>query len=124
MLQQERGWNSLVGAIPFLAVLIGIAFGAVINILNQKLYMKRLIANNNIAVPEARLFPMMIGSIFLAGGLFIMGWTFDKSVAWIGYLSSAIKTESIADQVQVLRWRCLYWPWIFHHIPECSQLSC
>lgn len=79
----ERGWNPLVGALPFLGLLIGILIGGGANILNAKFYAKKFHANGNKPVPEARLPPMMIGSIFFAGGLFVFGWTSDKSIHWI-----------------------------------------
>lgn len=81
--EEERGWSQVVGALPFLALLIGILGGAVANVLNQKYYYKRFIANNHRAVPEARLPPMMFGSVFFAAGLFIFGWTADKKIHWI-----------------------------------------
>jgi multidrug resistance protein len=81
--QEERGWNYVVGSLPFLAVLIGICFGAAINILNQKYYVRRYHAAGDHAVPEARLPPMMIGSVFFAAGIFIVGWTGDKRIHWI-----------------------------------------
>lgn len=80
--QDTRGWNDLVGSLPFLAVLLGIAVGAGVNIANQKYYNAVFIANDSIAVPEARLPPMMIASVVLAAGLFIMGWTSSASVHW------------------------------------------
>lgn len=80
---QTRGWNSLVGSLPFLAVLIGIIGGAVVTWFNQQHYNRELIANNGVPVPEARLPPMKIASIVFAGGLFIMGWTSRADVHWI-----------------------------------------
>lgn len=82
--QEVRGWNQVVGALPFLSYLIGIVFGAFINLYNQRFYIRRFKANNYRAVPEARLPPMMIGSILFASGLFIFGWTSDPAVHWIG----------------------------------------
>ena len=79
----ERGWNPLVGALPFLGLLVGIVIGGGANIVNAKFYAKRFHANGNKPVPEARLPPMMIGSIFFAGGLFVFGWTSDKGIPWI-----------------------------------------
>ena len=66
--EEERGWNLLVGALPFLALLVGILLGGAANVLNQSYYNRRFIAAGNKAVPEARLPPMMFGSIFFAGG--------------------------------------------------------
>jgi hypothetical protein len=64
-------------------MLIGVFFGAVILIWGQTFYVKRMTANNGKPVPEARLIPMMIGSFFFSGGLFIIGWTSDRSIPWI-----------------------------------------
>jgi len=65
-------------------MVIGVILAVAINLWGQSYYRKRLIANGNKVVPEARLLPMMIGSIFFAAGLFIMGWTSSASVQWIG----------------------------------------
>ncbi|KAL9114054.1 MAG: hypothetical protein Q9227_001826 [Pyrenula ochraceoflavens] len=81
--QEQRGWNEVVGALPFLAELVGIFFGAAVNLLNQKFYLKRMRQNGGRPVPEARLPPMMFGSFFFASGLFILGWTSKKSIPWI-----------------------------------------
>ena len=81
--QEIRGWNLLVGALPFLALLTGILLGGAANALNQTHYMRCYEANGNKAVPEARLPPMMVGSVVFAGGLFVFGWTSDKSIPWI-----------------------------------------
>jgi MFS family permease len=88
--QEERGWNMVVGALPFLALLIGILIGAAANLLNQKYYFKCFKAAGNRPVPEARLPPMMIGSIFFAAGLFIFAWTSDKSIPWIAPCIGAV----------------------------------
>ena len=84
MMDKMRGWNEVVGSTPFLAIVVGVAFAAAINLWGQTYYRKRLIANDNKIIPEARLMPMMIGSFFFAGGLFIMGWTAAVNIHWIG----------------------------------------
>ncbi|KAL9597746.1 MAG: hypothetical protein Q9219_004940 [cf. Caloplaca sp. 3 TL-2023] len=81
--QEERGWNEVVGALPFLALLLGIFAGGAANILNTKFYNKRFLANGSKAVPEARLPPMMVGSVFFAGGLFLFGWTSSRDISWV-----------------------------------------
>lgn len=87
--QEERGWNPVVGALPFLALLVGILFGAAVNLTNQRYYMKRFEANKNRPVPEARLPPMMFGSVIFSAGLFIFAWTSDKSIHWMGPVMGA-----------------------------------
>ncbi|KAL1985761.1 hypothetical protein VTN96DRAFT_7383 [Rasamsonia emersonii] len=88
--QEERGWNMVVGALPFLALLVGIMIGAAVNVTNQRFYVKRFKANNNRPVPEARLPPMMLGSIFFAAGMFIFGWTSSRHILWIGPVIGAV----------------------------------
>lgn len=80
----ERGWGQVVGELPFLSMLVGIMMGAGVNLLNQRFYISRFKKNNNRPVPEARLPPMMIGSVVFAAGLFIFAWTSDKTIHWIG----------------------------------------
>ncbi|KAJ5945909.1 Major facilitator superfamily domain general substrate transporter [Penicillium verhagenii] len=81
--QEIRGWNQVVGALPFISYFIGIMIGALVNLSNQKFYVKRMKENNNRPVPEARLPPMMLGSVCFAGGLFILGWTSPAPIHWI-----------------------------------------
>lgn len=88
--QEIRGWNQVVGALPFLAYLVGILIGAAINLSNQRYYISRFKANNNRAVPEARLPPMMLGSVLFAAGMFVFGWTSPKHIHWIGPIFGAV----------------------------------
>ncbi|KAK3044167.1 hypothetical protein LTS18_002008, partial [Coniosporium uncinatum] len=81
--EEQRGWNPLVGALPFLALMIGIIVGGGVNIFNNKYYLKRWAANDHRPIPEARLPPMMVGSVFFAAGLFIFAWTADPRIHWI-----------------------------------------
>ena len=82
--QQERGWNPLVGSLPFLSLLVGMVFGGAVNVLNQRFYISKFVANGNKPVPEARLPPQMIGSVSFAAGCFIFAWTSPKEFHWIG----------------------------------------
>jgi len=81
--EEVRGWNQVVGALPFLATLLGVLLGACANLLNQKFYIKRFIANNRRPVPEARLPPMMVGSVIFTAGLFIFAWTSQATTFWL-----------------------------------------
>ena len=80
--EEMRGWNQVVGALPFLSLLLGVLSAGVINIFNQKYYTAKLRANNGLPVPEARLPPMMIGSIAFTAGMFIFAWTAGPGVYW------------------------------------------
>ena len=88
--EEERGWNQLVGALPFLALMIGIVIGGIANIYNTKFYIKRLVASGKKTVPEARLPPMMVGGFFFSAALFVLGWTSDKKISWVGPCFGAI----------------------------------
>ncbi|KAF1954278.1 MFS general substrate transporter [Byssothecium circinans] len=79
-----RHWNSVLSSATFFAMVIGVLFAAVVLLWGQIFYKKRFITNGNKMIPEARLLPMMIGSIFFPPGLFIMGWTGRSDMHWIG----------------------------------------
>jgi MFS family permease len=81
--EEMRGWNQVVGATPFLATLFGVILGAFPNLINQRVYIRKLKANNYKPVPEARLPPMMFGSVSFSVGLFIFAWTADPKYPWI-----------------------------------------
>ncbi|PGH02557.1 hypothetical protein GX51_04584 [Blastomyces parvus] len=87
---EVRGWGQLVGHLPFLGLLVGVLFGSCANLYNQKFYLKKFHANNRRPVPEARLPPMMIGSVFFSAGLFIFGWTSPPHIHWIGQVIGTV----------------------------------
>lgn len=78
-----RGWPAVSATLPFLGLLVGAIIGCSINAYNQILYNKVYHAAGNRAVPEARLPPMMLGSVLFSAGQFIMGWTADPKFHWI-----------------------------------------
>ncbi|KAF8857483.1 MFS multidrug transporter-like protein [Acephala macrosclerotiorum] len=79
---EERGWGPVTSELPFLALLLGTITGGFANIFNNKFYLDKFKKNGNKAVPEARLPPMMAGSVFFAAGLFIFGWTSPTRIFW------------------------------------------
>ncbi|KUJ13463.1 MFS multidrug transporter [Mollisia scopiformis] len=81
--EEERGWNHLVGSLPFLATLLGCITGASANSMNTKYYISRVAANRGRPVPEARLPPMMFGAIVFPAGCFLFGQTSSKHVFWL-----------------------------------------
>jgi len=87
---ENRGYGPVVSELPFLAILLGTIIGGCANILNNRFYTKRFRANNNRPVPEARLPPMMFGSVFFAAGLFIFGWTSSPSISWVAPCFGAV----------------------------------
>ncbi|EGE80721.1 MFS multidrug transporter [Blastomyces dermatitidis ATCC 18188] len=87
---EVRGWGYLVGHLPFLGLLAGVILGGGVNIYNQKFYLKKFYANNRRPVPEARLPPMMVGSVFFSAGLFIFGWTSPTHIPWIAQVIGTV----------------------------------
>jgi hypothetical protein len=80
--QQGRKWDKVVGALPFLSIFVGVLFGAAANIANQGYFIRKLEQNDNKPLPEARLPPMMAGSVIFAAGLFIFAWTSPPDIHW------------------------------------------
>lgn len=73
--QDKRGMNQVTGALPFLGLLGGIFLGAIILLANQAYYFRKFKENGNRALPEARLPPMMFGSVIFTAGMFTFAWT-------------------------------------------------
>jgi hypothetical protein len=80
-----RQWNAIVSTAPFTAIIIGVLLGGVVLAAGAAYYKKRVIMNENKAIPELRLLPMMVGSVFFTAGLFIMAWTAKANIHWIGF---------------------------------------
>ena len=81
--QEHRGWGLVASTLPFLGLFVGVVFALAINILNQPYYAKAVAKNNNRAVPEARLPPMLAGGILFSAGLFWFGWTAAPEFSWV-----------------------------------------
>ena len=80
---EHRGWAPVPSTLPFLGLFVGVVVAIVINILNQPYYAKAVAKNNNRAVPEARLPPMLAGGILFSTGLFWFGWTAAPNFSWV-----------------------------------------
>jgi hypothetical protein len=59
--EENRGWNTLVGSLPFLGVLIGTFVAAAVNIAYSRWRFVPLVEKHGRVAPEHRLPPMMIG---------------------------------------------------------------
>ncbi|KAL3423057.1 MFS multidrug transporter [Phlyctema vagabunda] len=79
---EERGWGPVTSELPFLGILLGAIIGGFMNIMNNSFYTKAFNKAGK-AVPEARLPPMMVGSVFFAAGLFIFGWASPRHIFWL-----------------------------------------
>ncbi|KAJ4171424.1 hypothetical protein NW754_013192 [Fusarium falciforme] len=81
--QEDRGWNSGVGALPFLAIILGVVIGAIIIIIFSKTRFTRIIKEKGHLPPEQRLLPMIIGGACFPIGLFWFAWTSNPSISWV-----------------------------------------
>lgn len=74
-----------VAELPYLAMLIGVTLGGVIDLLLAPRYNRAMDNNNGKPVPEERLPSMMIGGVLFAIGIFWLCWTgdFPDKVHWI-----------------------------------------
>lgn len=135
--QQVRGWSPVVASLPFLALLVGILIAGGLNVLNNKYYFRKFKQNGNKPVPEARLPPMMIGSVVFAMGLFLFAWTSSPSVHWIAPVIGSFSFHDLmltvdtdetscgicADLVVLACRLCVDWNWLLYDLPGFFELS-
>jgi DHA1 family multidrug resistance protein-like MFS transporter len=95
--QGVHGMSLGVSGLPFIGLIIGEILGAAFVLSFYKSYTRKLIANNNVPVPEWRLPPCIAGGIAFAGGLFWYDLTFvllttvtknDNRFGWTGFSPS------------------------------------
>lgn len=81
----EYKFSGGVSELPYLSIFIGILLGLALHVWFGKRYLRAMIANGGKPIPEERLPPMMVGSIFFAVGLFWLGWTgqFPNRLHWM-----------------------------------------
>ncbi|OJJ56725.1 hypothetical protein ASPSYDRAFT_1152617 [Aspergillus sydowii CBS 593.65] len=91
--QQIHGMNLGVGSLPFIGLIIGEILAGVYTLLTQPSYTRKLIANNNVPIPEWRLPHAIVGGVAFTIGLFWFGWTgFTGSGHWMAPTASGIFT--------------------------------
>ena len=89
--QVIRGWESGIGSLPFIAILGGIVICCVYIAVDTKTrFQQALKRSGKMVLPEARLPPMIIGSIILPMGLFWFAWTSNPSISWVPQVLSGI----------------------------------
>lgn len=74
--EDNRGWTPVQGSLVFLAVLVGVVISGVIQTSYQPIFWKKLDKAHEKGYkndPEARLPPMMLGSVLFAASLFWFG---------------------------------------------------
>lgn len=82
--QQGRGWSPGVGGLAFLGVAIGMLIGVTYSIFDNKRYARIEDEHDGEAPPEARLPPVMVGSIALPIGLFWFAWVRSPPPPFLG----------------------------------------
>lgn len=68
-----------VGALPFVAVMIGVLMGGFVIYKTNGRYV-RIMKEKGRPIPEERLIPMMIGATALPAGLFMWAWTSSPNI--------------------------------------------
>ncbi|KAJ5781304.1 hypothetical protein N7457_006464 [Penicillium paradoxum] len=81
--QDQRGWNDGVGALPFVAIICGVACACLIIIVFSLTRYRSILRSTGRVKPEERLVPMIIGGILLPAGMFWFGWTSDPHIIWV-----------------------------------------
>jgi MFS transporter, DHA1 family, multidrug resistance protein len=82
--QEDRGWNNGVGALPFLAIFVGILAGSGLIFYSTKTRYARLhVSSGGRVPPEERLILMSVGGCVLPVGLFWFGWTSSHNITWV-----------------------------------------
>ncbi|KAF8861676.1 MFS general substrate transporter [Acephala macrosclerotiorum] len=91
--RQVRGWATGISALPFLGLFLGIVGCCMYIALDTKLrFNPMLIKSKKPFLPEARLPPMIVGSILLPIGLFWFAWTSNPNIHWAPQVVSGIFT--------------------------------
>lgn len=88
--QQNRGWNTGVGGLAFLGIMVGMFFAIAYTIPVNHRFVHIMQKHNGFAPPEARLPPSLIGSIALPIGLFWFAWTNSPSVHWMASVAAGV----------------------------------
>jgi len=80
--QEKRGWSQGISGLPFIGMVVGLVSGATHMMFDNKRYLKAIQKPGN-DVPEARLFPALIGAALAPIGMFIFAWTNGSEIHWI-----------------------------------------
>lgn len=65
-----HGMSLGVGSLPFIGLMIGEFIGGVYMLVDMQVYVKKLVRNADIPVPEWRLPPCVVGGVVFAAGMF------------------------------------------------------
>jgi hypothetical protein len=89
--QQGRGWNQGVGALPFLAIVVGMLLAVAYTIIDNNIrYIKTESRHGGAAPPESRLPPCILASIAIPIGLFWFAWTNSPSIHFMACTAAGV----------------------------------
>ena len=87
---QQRGYNTGVAALPFLAIIVGVVLAVAYVAYDSKTrYARKLMVSGKV-VPEDRLIPMIVGAFILPAGLFWFAWTSSPHITWVPQVISGV----------------------------------
>ncbi|KAE8375381.1 major facilitator superfamily domain-containing protein [Aspergillus bertholletiae] len=81
--EQGRGWNSGVGGLAFLGIMIGMIIGIIFTLPANMHFIKIQDRLGGFAPPEVRLLQCMVGAIAIPISQFWFAWTDSPSIHWI-----------------------------------------
>ncbi|KAH8124981.1 hypothetical protein FP744_10004927 [Trichoderma asperellum] len=82
--QGVYGMRPGISGLPELGAVLGCIITGIIMTLRAPNYTRKLVANNNMPVPEWRMPEAMVGAVLFAGGMFWLGWSgYRKEIHWI-----------------------------------------
>ncbi|KAJ5766026.1 uncharacterized protein N7511_003642 [Penicillium nucicola] len=79
----ERGWQQGVAALPFVAIICGVAVACLIIVAFSLTRYRSIMRRTGRVDPEERLIPMIIGGILAPIGMFWFAWTSNPHISWI-----------------------------------------
>ncbi|KAF7889696.1 uncharacterized protein EAF02_002111 [Botrytis sinoallii] len=84
---QPYGWNSLQAGYIQVAIAVGEVFGCGLCMYTNRWYYDSAVRNTEVPgtpIPEARLYPSVIGGFLgVTGGMFLYGWTSVSAIHWM-----------------------------------------
>ncbi|MCJ1229926.1 hypothetical protein MMC12_006597 [Toensbergia leucococca] len=79
--QEERGYSLGVGALPFIAIGVGVLFGSAFVTWSTQTRLKHNFHEHGKIIPEDRLIPMIVGAALLPIGCFWFAWTSSPNIS-------------------------------------------
>ncbi|GLC70682.1 hypothetical protein PLESTF_001021300 [Pleodorina starrii] len=81
--QHGRGWSPGISGLAFVGVAVGMLSAFLVNVLDNRRYVRVCRQHNGQAPPEARLPPAILGAFAIPVGLFWFAFTNSPSAPWI-----------------------------------------